>query len=144
MNRSVVIAVLLMSMLLQAVSLGGHWPGGADAAEARHSMLHWLGLSHHHDHSVTESLANDSSFDAFGPELAAASLKPYRGYHQDHSVDSNHHMSQDACVSALGPIPSGLGNPVMAVRGPCPLVLPEAEPTDPFLAGPRRPPKHLA
>ena len=145
MNRPVVIAALLMSILLQAVSLGGHWFGMANSAEAQHAILHWIGLSHHHDHQVTEASADDDSgFEAFAAELASATLKPHQSYHQDHSVDSNHHMSQDACVSAMGPIPAGLGSTLMSARSPRPLALSEAEPADPFLAGLRRPPKHLA
>lgn len=145
MNRPVVIAALLISMLLQAVSLGGHWVGVANPAEALHAVLHWSGLSHHHDHAITEaSVDDDAGFEAFAAELALVTLKPHQSYHQDHSVDSNHHMGQDACVSAMGPVPAGLGGTVMAVSGPRPPVLSEAEPADPCLAGPRRPPKHRA
>ena len=146
MNRPVVIAALLMSMLLQAVSLGGHWVGVANPAEALHAVMHWSGLSHHHDHLATQVPVDDddSGFEAFATELASATLQPHQSYHQDHSVDSNHHMGQDACVSAVGPIPAGLGGSLMAARSPRPLMLPETEPVDPFLAGPRRPPKHLA
>lgn len=145
MNRPVVIAALLMSMLLQAVSLGGHWFGMANPAETMHAVLHWSGLSHHHDHSVTQvSAEDDSGFEAFSAELASVTLQPHQSYHQDHSADSNHHMSQDACVSAMGPLPAGLGGTLQAARSPRPLALSQAEPADPFLAGPRRPPKHTA
>jgi len=145
MNRPVVIAALLMSMLLQAVSLGGHWVGVANPADALHAVMHWSGLSHHHDHAVTEASADDDAgFEAFAAELASVTLKPHQSYHQDHSVDSNHHMGQDACVSAMGPVPGGLGGTFMAVSSPRPPALSEAEPVDPCLAEPRRPPKHRA
>lgn len=145
MNRPVVIAALLMSMLLQAVSLGGHWFGVAGPGDAVHALLHWSGLSHHHDHAVTQASADDDEgFEAFAAELASVTPKPHQGYHQDHSVDSNHHMSQDACVGALGPLPAGLGGTFMAAGSSRPVALSQAEPADPFLAGPRRPPKHFA
>lgn len=148
MNRPVVIAALLMSMLLQAVSLGGHWVGAANPADALDAVLHWAGLSHHHEHHehrlADAAVHDDSDFDAFAVELASASAALQHGYHQDHSADSNHHMGQDACVGAMGPIPCGLGGTPVAVRSPHPGVRPEAEPPDPDLAGPRRPPKHLA
>lgn len=145
MNRPVVIAALLMSMLLQAVSLGGHWIGVTNPAEALHAVLHWSGLSHHHDHAITQAAAeDDAGFEAFAAELASVTLKPHQSYHQDQSADSNHHMGQDVCVGAMGPLPASLGGTFIAARSPRPLVLPDAEPVDPFLAGPRRPPKHLA
>jgi hypothetical protein len=145
MNRPVVIAVLLMSMLLQAVSLGGHWSGMANPAETLHAVLHWSGLAHHHDHAIAETSADDDAgFEAFAAELASVTFKPHQSYHQDHSADSNHHMGQDACVSAMGPVPAGPGGPFMAARSPRPLALSEAEPADPCLAVPRRPPKHFA
>lgn len=146
MNRPVVIAALLMSMLLQAVSLGGHWLGMADPAEALHALLHWSGLSHHHDHALTEASAadDDAGFEAFAAELALVTPKPHLSYHQDHSADSNHHMSQDACVGPMGPLPASLGDTLMAAGSPRPLALSQAERADPFLAGPRRPPRPLA
>jgi hypothetical protein len=145
MNRPVVIAALLMSMLLQAVSLGGHWTGATNPADSLHAMLHWSGLSHHHDHHVSQAQADDDGgFEAFAEELASATLQPQQSYHQDQSADSNHHMGQDACLSAMGPVPAGLGGAVVEAGGQRPLVLPQAEPADPCLAGPRRPPKHLA
>jgi len=145
MNRLVVIAALVTSILLQAVSLGGHSFGAANSTEAQHAALHWLGLSHHHDHRITEASADDDSgFEAFAAELALVTLKPHQSYHQDHSEDSNHHMSQDACVGTMGPLPASLGGTPMTARSPRPLALSEAEPADPFLAGPRRPPKQLA
>lgn len=145
MNRPVVIAALLISMLLQAVSLGGHWFGEANPGEALHAVLHWAGLSHHHDHAVSEAAAeDDTGFEAFAAELASVTLKPHQSYHQDHSADSNHHMGLDACVGAMGPLPASLGGTLMAARSPRPLALSQAEPADPCLAGPRRPPRHLA
>jgi len=145
MNRPVVITALLISMLLQAVSLGGHWGGVADPVEALHAVLHWSGLPHHHDHAATEaSLDDDSGFEAFAAELALVKPKPHQSYHLDHSVDSNHHMGHDACVSTMGPVPAGLGGTFVAASGPRPPALSEAEPADPCLASPRRPPKRLA
>lgn len=145
MNRPVVIAAVLMSMLLQAVSLGGRWVGASNPVDAFDAVLHWAGLSHHHDHRVTEvAMDDDSAFEAFEAELASAPLNPLHSYHQDHSTDSNHHMGQDACVGAFGPAPCGLGNEPLTVRDPHPGTRPDAPPPDPDLAGPRRPPKHLA
>lgn len=145
MNRPVVIAALLMSMLLQAVSLGGHWFGMTNPADALHAVLHWSGLSHHHDHAVTQvSADDDAGFEAFADELASVTLKPHQSFHQDQSADSNHHMGQDACVGAMGPLPAGLSGAFIAARSPRPRVLSETEPVDPFLAGPRRPPRHRA
>lgn len=145
MNRPVIITALLISMLLQAVSLGGRWVGAADPVEALHAVLHWSGLSHHHDHAITvAAVDDDAGFEAFADELALVTLKPHQSYHQDRSVDSNHHMSQDACPSAMGPVPAGLGGTFIAARSPRPPALAEAAPVDPCLAGPRRPPKHLA
>ena len=145
MNRPAIIAALLMSMLLQAVTLGGHWFGAVNPSDALHSVLHWAGLSHHHDHAVAEAQAeDDSDFEAFAAELAEANLKPHQSFHQDHSADSNHHMSQDTCVSALGPIPAGLGDAFVADRSPRPRVCAEAALPDPFLAGLRRPPRPVA
>lgn len=145
MNRPVVIAALLMSMLLQAVSLGGHWFGAVSPSDALHSVLHWAGLAHHHDHAVAQAQAEeDREFEAFAAELAEANLKPHQSFHQDHSVDSNHHMNQDTCVSAMGPLPAVLSGAFVADRSPRPLVRIEPVLADPFLAGPRRPPKQLA
>lgn len=148
MNRPVVITALLMSMLLQAVSLGGHWVGAANPFDALHAVLHWSGMSHHHDHVVAQVSAEDDAdfkaLEAFAGGLTPATAQPHASYHQDHSVDSNHHMGQDACVGAMGPLPAGLGGALMEARSPRPLALSQAEPADPCLAGPRRPPKHLA
>lgn len=145
MNRPVVIAALLMSMLLQAVSLGGRWVGASNPVDALDAVLHWAGLSHHHEHHIAEAAADDDSdFEAFAAELASATPKPLHSYHQDQSTDSNHHMGLDACVGVMGPAPCGLDGTPVAARSPHPGMGPEAEPPDPDLAGPRRPPKHLA
>lgn len=145
MNRPVIIVALLMSMLLQTVTLGGHWFGALSSSGALHSLMHWAGLSHHHDHAVAQAQAeDDSEFEAFAAELAEANLNPHQSFHLDHSVDSSHHMSQDACVSAMGPIPASLSGAIIANPSPRPLVFAEAARPDPVLASLRRPPRHLA
>lgn len=169
MRFPAVIAALLTSMLLQAVSLGGHWAGNGNPADALHAVLHWSGVLHHHDHEVTQAEldaggerarvalqaklpalalpaaeADDAGFEAFAEEFAQVTLHPGQSYHQDHSLDSRHHLSIDACFGAVALIPSVPGSPLMALETAPPVAGPETEPADPFLNGPRRPPRSLA
>ncbi|OWQ83768.1 hypothetical protein CDN99_25170 [Roseateles aquatilis] len=161
MNSRSVIAALLLSMLLQAVSLGGHWAGNGNPADALHAVLHWSGVLHHHDHEVTESAQRDggaslpaqaasaggddgTGFEAFAAEFAQVTLHPGESYHQDHSLDSRHHLSIDACVSVVGMIPALIASPDLSQSGGPPVAGPQVEPVDPFLYGPLRPPRSLA
>ncbi|HEY0956432.1 MAG TPA: hypothetical protein VGE36_16855 [Roseateles sp.] len=147
-RRPLIIFALLLSMLLQTASLGGHWAGMAGAVDTLHAVLHWAGLSHHHEHGVAQATQADHSADsgsaAFDAEWAAAAPSAHTDFHQDFSADSNRHMGLDACVGAVGPIPASLNGVFVMAAGAAPALLPQAEPADPFLAGLRRPPKHLA
>lgn len=131
MNRRLVFYALLIAMLLQAVSLGGHWAGRSHSAQTLHDVMHWAGIAHHH-HAELQA-----------DELVATTSPP-ASYHQDRSADSNRHMSMDACLQLLGPIPAGVSSPTLPVT--CSHVVPSAEtaPDGPVLEGPRRPPKFLA
>lgn len=142
-RRPFVIFALLLSLLLQTASLGGRWAGWNGPADTLHAVLHWSGIAHHHDHQVSEAVPDDADFVALERGLG---LEPsqHKGFHQDFSADSSHHIGLDACLGAVGPIPSGLSSTFAVVADTRPAVLPQAETPDPFLAGLRRPPRHLA
>ncbi|MEH0168179.1 hypothetical protein [Roseateles microcysteis] len=152
MSRRPVFFVLMMSMLLQAVSLGGHWVGRGSPTETLHDVLHWSGISHHHAHGASLQADGLLAFESLseGLGLAAASSDqdphqaPHPDFHQDQSADSNHHMALDACLSAMGPIPAGVDSPTIRAACSRPDARPEAPPADPELSGPRRPPRPFA
>jgi hypothetical protein len=154
MRFRLVIASLLLSMLLQAVSLGGHWAGHGNTADALHAVLHWSGVLHHHDHAVTQAARLDSGarqpqdgaagFEAFAEEFAQATLHPGESFHQDRSLDSRYHLNVDACLFAVGIIPSMPVSPKLAIEASPPRAVPASARTDPVLDGPRRPPRSLA
>jgi hypothetical protein len=161
-----VIAVLFMSMLLQAVSLGGHWAGPTSPTDALHALLHWSGALHHHDHQVTQAevaaggdraraaLAakqlpqalpdEEEGFEAFAEEFAQATLHRDEPYHQDRSLDSRYHLILDACLAAVGLPPSTPSSPLLTLAAVHPMPAPQTQRADPFVDGPRRPPRSLA
>jgi hypothetical protein len=144
MPRRPLFIVLLLSMLLHAVSLGGHWAGAGNVEQAVHTLLHWAGGAHHHHRSESSQDASLLGFEAFSEELAAATLAPDESYHLDHSSDSNHHLAVDGYLSCIGPIPSSIDGP--SERAGCMPPLPAAEtaPRGPVLQGLRRPPRPIA
>lgn len=143
-RHPLVIFALLLSLLLQAVSLGGRWAGWSGPANTLHAVLHWSGVAHHHDHQISEAvLDDDADFLAMERELGL-DQSHRTGFHQDFSADSSHHIGLDACLGAVGPIPAGLSNTLAVVADTPPALLAQAESPDPFLAGLRRPPKRLA
>lgn len=156
MTRRPVFYLLLIAMLLQAVSLGGHWAGRGNPSETLHEVLHWSGVSHHHEHQRRLAAEDERAFELLAAQLGLPSAAPHdvdrpadhgdhdNAYHQDQSVDSNHHMALDACLSAMGPIPAGVDSPAVHAACAAPAVEPDAPPADPDLSGPRRPPKSFA
>ncbi len=144
MSRRPVLFAVLLALLLQAVSLGGHWAGRGNPSEILHDLLHWSRVSHHHDHLATLPSEDQQVFEALAAEMGIPAEPPHEGFHQDQSADSNHHMGMDACFSAMGPAPAGIGSPAIPAACPAPDMRPEAAPADPDLSGPRRPPKSLA
>jgi len=139
-----VIYALLLSLLLQTVSLGGRWAGWSGPANTLHAVLHWSGVAHHHDHQISEATPDDDAdFVAMERELGLDQTHR-AGFHQDFSADSSHHIGLDACLGAFGPIPSGLSNAFAVAADMPPALLPQAEIPEPFLAGLRRPPRRLA
>ncbi|MCE4540595.1 hypothetical protein LXT12_25475 [Pelomonas sp. P7] len=142
-HRPFVIVAMLLSLLLQAASLGGRWSASNGPADTLHAVLHWSGIAHHHDHLVSV-MPDDADFLSLEKELGLDRVSPHPAFHQDFSADSNHHLGQDACLGAIGPIPTALV-PAFAVAGETqPALLLQAGAPDPFLAGLRRPPRRLA
>lgn len=145
MTRRPVFYVLLMAMLLQAVSLGGHWAGRGSPTETLHDVLHWSGISHHHEHEPPSFQQDELlAFEALSSELGLVDTAPHQDFHQDQSADSNRHMAMDACLSAMGPIPAAVDSPAVRAACPAPDARPELPPADPDLSGPRRPPRSFA
>lgn len=148
-HRPLVIVALLLSLLMQTVSLGGRWPGWNSPTDTLHAVLHWSGIAHHHDHLVSDAVvaaadtADDPDFISLEKDLPL-DRSPHTGFHQDFSADSNHHLGQDACLGAVGPIPTGLSLAFAVTAQNRPALLPQAGAPDPFLAGLRRPPRPLA
>jgi hypothetical protein len=144
MSRRPIFLTLLLAMLLQAVSLGGHWAGAGahgPTRDALHALLHWAGSAHHHDHHATQRM---EGFEAFADELATATLSMDQSWHQDQSADSHLHMDMDACLSMMGPIPASVSSPWIPPASPRPLPSAEAALAGPVLEGLKRPPKSLA
>ena len=161
-----VIAVLLFSMLLQAVSLGGRWAGRDDPVDALHTVLHWTGTLHHHDHEITKAeiaaggkrarialeakqwttaIPDDAEgFEAFAEEFAMATVHIGEAYHQDESLDSRHHLSLDTCLASVGLLPTMPRSTLLPPVAVAPAAPPQSQRADPFLDGPRRPPRPLA
>ncbi len=164
MRSRLVTAALLLSMLLQTVSMGGYWAGSRKPSDALHAVLHWSGILHHHDHEVTHAEVaaggerarialqakqlpqpqSNEDFEAFAVEFAQVTLHPDQSYHRDLSLDSRHHLGIDACMSVVALIPSMPVSPVMDAPTDAPVAAPQVERVDPFLAGPRRPPRGLS
>jgi len=146
MPRRLVFVVLLLSMLTQAVMLGGRWPD-ANGAGAVHTLLHWAGLAHHHHHQPAPSREDLEGFEAFGnlgaPDTAARAGSDT--YHQDQSTDSTQHVAMDACLSGMALFTSWPR--ALPTTQPCsvlPLARAEAARATPFLEGLQRPPKSIA
>ncbi|MFT7772779.1 hypothetical protein [Roseateles sp.] len=139
-----VIYALLLSLLLQTMSLGGRWPGHSGSAETMHAVLHWSGIAHHHEHQFSQALPDDDADFVALEKSLGLERGPHQGFHQDFSADSNHHIGQDACLGAVGPIPAGLSSSFALAAHTPPALLTLAEIPDPFLAGLRRPPRRIS
>lgn len=144
-RRRPLFLILLLSMLLHAVSLGGHWAGAGNVQQAVHALLHWAGSAHHHHAQHADAAEALQGFEAFAEELAAATPISVPDLHQDQSGDSNMHMGIDGCLSGIGPIPSCIGGPgARSAAATQHLPLAENAPEGPFLEGLKKPPKTRA
>jgi len=137
MSHRPVFLALLLSMLLQAVSLGGHW-GGLDRSDGSgqtlHVLKHWSGIAHHHNHEVPSADTGD--------QLVFSDDSLNQAFQQDQSIDSGKHMALEACLHLLGPIPAAFSCPFLLASAPRPMPDEDTAPAGPVLEGLRRPPKH--
>ena len=146
MPRRLIFAVLLLSMLIQAIALGGRWVGLGGQGATLHALLHWAGLAHHH-HQAPTSREDFEGFEAFG-DLGAPERVVDDGsgsYHQDQSTDSTTHVVMEACLTGMAMItswPPGLPAPLPGAA--LPRARAELAPAAPCLEGLRRPPRSIA
>ena len=145
MSRRLVFIALLLSMLLQAVSLGGYWGGlGRDdgSEKSPHVLMHWSGIAHHHGHEAPSAEAGDQQVLGDDSFAQAVTSGQSQAFHQDQSTDSSKHMALDACLHLLGPIPAAFSCPFLLASGPRPVPDEDTAPAGPVLEGLRRPPKN--
>ncbi len=137
MSRRLVFIALLLSMLLQAVSLGGYW-GGLDRSDGSgqtlHVLKHWSGIAHHHNHEAPPADVGD--------QLVLGNDSLAQAFQQQQSIDSGKHMALEACLHLLGPLPAAFSCPFLLASAPRPVPDEDTAPAGPVLEGLRRPPKN--
>lgn len=109
--------LLVLCMLWQSLACAGLGVLVTEGKEMVHAMLHFEGVSHHHDDHVD-------------------------GFHLDDSAASRQHVMNDACLFA----PVLLAEvvlPLLSLRAERPAVAIATEPAQPFLMGLERPPRSL-
>jgi hypothetical protein len=116
MPRRLIFVALTLSMLMQAMMLGNSFAAVGSKHPALHALMHWAGLAHHHHH--------------------------HSGYHQDQSPDSTQHVLMDGCLSGPAMIPSWPDAlPGILDRCAAPIAAAQRMTAEPYLQGPRRPPR---
>lgn len=146
MPRRLIFIALLLSMLMQATTLGNLPAGPSKGREALHAVLHWAGLGHHHrqDRPAPPSQEEDAAgIEATGGlRVSAVADTASGGCDQDQSPESIRHVLMDGYVSGaamisswVGSLPTRLSRPI-ALRSAA-----EKVPATPFLEGWRRPPR---
>ncbi len=134
-RRSILLAVML-SVLLQAVAMGGLWSTGVATGEAFRTLLQLTGGAEHPDRLAAE---RPVSIEMAPKELACVD----EGMPQDAAADLYYHLGIDAWLHVLGLIPVGIRSVTDPAAGPPPELLAEAASPEPVLEGPRRPPRRL-
>jgi len=146
MPRRFIFVALMLSMLMQAITLGSPLASGSGGQAALHALLHWAGLAHHHHQPVPLSEEDLKAFEAFGDlGLPTGAMVASDTCHQDQSPDSTQHVLMDGCLSGVAMIPSWPDAvPARLPRLAAPGAPAETAPATPFLEGLRRPPKQIA
>jgi hypothetical protein len=145
MPRHLIVIALLLSMLMQATTVGSPSAGVGRSQAAVHSLLHWAGLGHHHrDRSPAPSSSADSN--AVGNlRVSAVADSAWNTCDQDQSPESTQHLLMDGYVSGAAMIPSwSEASPAELPRPALPCYGTERVPATPFLEGLRRPPRSIA
>ncbi|MEJ8860120.1 hypothetical protein WKW79_36720 [Variovorax robiniae] len=113
-GQRVIVLAMLLAFAFSQLSMVVHLSSFLGARSgAQHALMHWQGTPHHHHHDG--SIGND------------------------HSAESNQHVSLDGCLSAIA-----MQCDLLVDFGPHPLVPPashdELAKPWPYLDGPMRPP----